>query len=281
MKKLSFTFLFLILLLAACSSSGTTTETVVTITPAPTRTAIATKTVIATTTAVATTAVATKTAVVPAREAVVTYVENDVVARALSSENFSPVSTGMSINPNDRVETGIDGHARIDLLPEGTIMRVGANSSITIIEINRENGQPKTTIDLLFGKIFILLNGGSLDITTSTGVASASDSLMRVDYDPQIKLLKVSCLEGHCILKNKNDAAVELISGEFSSIEGDQPPTDPEKIYREEIQEWMDEIPELPYFLAELPDPEDYPMQNPKPTYVPTPTRRPRSYPNP
>ncbi len=136
-----------------------------------------------------------------------------------------------------------------------------------------ENGQPKTTIELLSGKIYILLNGGSLDIRTPLGVASASDSLMRVEYSPQKKLLKGSCLDGNCMLKNKSGEVAELIAGEFSSIEGDQPPADPKMIYQEEVQEWIDDIPELPYFLAQLPDPKDYPRQNP----VATPTKR--SYP--
>ena len=278
MKKSSFTILLVFLLLGACSSSSTATESVATKNSAPTK-AVATKTAVATLTIVA-----TDTAV-PTREAIVAGIENDISARALFSEDFLPASIGMSIHPSGGVETGNDGRARLDLLPEGTIVRLGANSSFTLIEIIIENNQPKTTIELLFGKIFILLNGGSLNVKTSTGVASVSGSLLRVEYDPHKKLLKASCLEGHCTLKNKNGEVVELIADEFSYIEDNQPPVDPKKIYREEIQEWLDEIPELLYFLAELPNPRDYPKQNLGAGYAPTPTptRRPpdNSYPNP
>ncbi len=248
MKKISFLPLLLALLLGACSNGGDANES--TTTQQPTQTIVI----------AAETAVATKT-VVPGREVVLADIENDVSARALFSEDFSPASTGMNIHPSGGVETGVDGRARLDLLSEGTIVRVGPNSSFTIPEITVVNSQPKTTIELLFGKIFILLNGGSLDVKTSMGVASGRGSLMRVEYDFEKKLLIASCLEGHCTLKNKNGGVVDLVAGEFSYIEGGQSPVNPEKIYREEIQEWLAEIPELAYFLAELPNPKDYPEQ--------------------
>ena len=254
MKKLSSTLLLFTLLLGACSGGSTSTESAATQRPVPTKTAA---NVPATTMPKA-----TETAV-PAREAVVSKIKNDVSARVLSSKDFAPASIGMSILPSGGVETGVDGRARLDLLSEGTIVRVGPNSSFTIPEITVKNGQPKTTIELLFGKVFILLKGGSLDVKTSTGVASVRGSLMRVEYDPEKKLLKASCLEGHCSLKSEDGDIVELVEGEFTYIEGGSPPIDPVLIDSDEIQEWLDEVPELSDFLDELPNPDDYPDSDP------------------
>jgi hypothetical protein len=253
MKKLSSTLLFLALLLSACGGGATATEPAATQKPAPTKTAVS---------ASATpTPKATET-VVPAREASLSDFENKVSARVSSTDTFAPASLGMNIQPSGGVETGADSRARLDLLPEGTIVRVGPNSSFTIPEVAEENSQPKTTIELLFGKIYILLNGGSLDVKTSTGVASVRGSLMRVEFDPEKKLLKASCLEGHCSLKNEKGEMVELVAGESTYIQGSHAPIDPILIDSDEIQEWLDEVPELADFLDVLPNPADYPDPN-------------------
>jgi hypothetical protein len=166
----------------------------------------------------------------------------------------------MSILPTGGVETGAEGRARLDLLPEGTIVRVGPNSSFTMPVLTEDNGKPKTTLELLFGKVYILLNGGSLEVKTPTGVAMVRGSLMRVEYDPETKKLKASCLEGHCSLKNEKGDTVELEAGEYTYIEGDFPPIDPPMLIdSSEIEEWLAEVSELDEFLDELPDPNDYP----------------------
>ncbi|MBL0348396.1 FecR family protein [Candidatus Villigracilis affinis] len=195
----------------------------------------------------------------PEREATISDVQNEVMARMLSTNDFAPAMVGTNILPTGGVETGAEGRARLDLLPEGTIVRVGPNSSFTVPQLVEENGQPKTVIELLFGKVYILLNGGSLEVETPSGVASVRGSLMRVEYDPETKKLKASCLEGHCSLKDGNGNEVELVEGEYTYIEGNFPPIEPLLIDSSEIQEWLDEIPELPDFLDEVPDPSDYP----------------------
>lgn len=249
MKKISSTILLFTLLLSACSG-GAVTESAATQAPAATESAANSQA----------TALPKATEVAaPVREAALSEFEGEVSARAMSSDKFTPAVLGMSILSGGGVETGAEGRARLDLLPEGTIVRVGPNSSFTIPEMVVENGQPKTTIELLFGKVYILLNGGSLDVKTSTGVASVRGSLMRVEYDPETKSLKASCLEGHCSLKNEKGETVDLVAGEFTYIEGDFPPIDPMLIDSEEIQEWLDEVSELDDFLDELPDPNDYP----------------------
>ncbi len=254
MKKMSCTLLLLILLLGACSRYNIATESAATQKPEPTNAVVAAS--------VTKTPEPTETAV-PAREAMVSEIENDVFARTSSIEEFIPASVGMGIFPSGGVETGIDGRARLNLLPEETIVRVGPNSSFTIPDIAEENGEPKTTIELFFGKIYILLNGGSLDVNTPTGTASVRGSLLSVEYDPEKNIIEASCLEGHCALENEAGEVVELITGESSYIQDSLSPIPPERIDREEIQEWLDGIPELKDFLEELPNPEDFPEPRP------------------
>lgn len=195
----------------------------------------------------------------PSREAALSDFENEVMARIQATDEFKAAILGMKILAGGGVETGVDGRARIDLLPEGTIIRVGPNSSFTLPVVTEENGQPKTTLELLFGKVYILLNGGTLEVTTPTGVASVRGSLMRVEYDPETKRIKASCLEGHCSLKNKKGEQVDLVEGEYTYIEGNFPPFDPMLIDSSEIEEWLADVPELGEFLGENPDPDDYP----------------------
>jgi hypothetical protein len=273
MKKLSFIAFISSAILYACAGGIKTVEPTApsgpeTIIPMETDTAVATITLTATETA-------TETAV-PTRDVVITDIESQVFARGSFSEDFTPASIEMNILPSGGIETGADGRARIDLLPEGTIVRAGGSTLFNFREIGLEDGQAKTTIELVYGKLFILLNGGSLDVKTPLGVASVSDGLLRVVYDPQKDLFRASCLVGNCTLENQNNEIVTLNTGEFSLIEGVQTPLTPIRIYREEVFEWRDEIPELAYFLPVPPNPQDYALQNPS---APTPTKRPRSYP--
>lgn len=243
------TLLCLTFMLGACSNDVPATEVLSTRTPVP-------ATVLPTATAIV--PIATETAV-PEREAVFHQIENNVLGRSSSTDDFIPASVGMGLHPGGGAETGADSRARLDFSPEGTIVRIGPNSTLSIPEISEVDGEPKSTIELFFGKIFILLNGGSLDVNAATGLASVRGSLLSVEYIPEEDLLIASCLEGHCSLANRGGEKVELIAGEFSYIKDGGAPAPPERIGRDEIQQWLDLVPELRDFLEVLPDPNDYP----------------------
>ncbi len=242
--------LLLTLILGACSSTAPTPQANPTDTPTKMHTIpISTQTA---------TATLTETPV-PARDGIISEVENQVTARKTESEDFAPASIGMTLLPSGGVETGDDGRTRIDLRPDGTIIRVGPSSSFTILVISEEDGQPKTTLELLLGKIFILLSGGSLDVETPSGVASVRGSLLSVTYYPELGRLEAACLEGHCSLKSKDGEEVELTAGLTSFIQGNTPPVAPGLMTREQVQDWLNENPNLKDFLNELPRPENFP----------------------
>jgi hypothetical protein len=193
------------------------------------------------------------------REAVLSEIENTVSFRKTSVDELASAQQGASILEGGSVETGEDGRVRVDLMPEGTIVRVGPNSAFSLPKLTEENGEPKTTIELLFGKVFVLLNGGTLSVETPSGVASVRGSLLSVEYNPETKRISAACMEGECTLQGEQGEEIEIPEGEESFVEDDEFPMDPYPMDQDEVQDWLDENPDLDLFMPELPDPEDYP----------------------
>jgi hypothetical protein len=193
------------------------------------------------------------------REAILSEVLNTVRARSLPIDEFAPAAAGMKINAGGGLQTGRDGKARLDLLPEGTILRIGPNSSFTVPAITEANGEAKTTLELFFGKVYVLLKGGSLEVKTPSGIASVRGSLLSVQYNPKTNRMRASCLEGHCALENEAGEELELIEGQSAYIDEEDDLSGVEEIDRDEIFFWLEDNPDLLDFLDEYPDPEDYP----------------------
>jgi hypothetical protein len=212
MKRINAALLVLTFLLAACTTT----------TPVPDITS-------------ATDLPASTESALSVREAILSEVENTVSARKTSVDELITAEQDMSILESGSVETGEDGRVRVDLMPEGTIVRVGPNSAFSLPKLTQEEGEPKTTVELLFGKVFILLKGGTLSVETPSG------------------------MEGDCVLQGEQGEEIEIPEGEESFIEDDEFPVDPYPMDQDEVQDWLDENPDLDEFMLELPDPEDYP----------------------
>lgn len=246
MKKLISSLLFLTLMLSACSPASTPTETFLATEESQTAEAEST-------------ASENNQQVEASREAVLSEIENDVTAKIESSSEFSSANVGTIIPIGGTIQTGDDSRAKLNLTPENTIVRVGPNSSFTLSQMDDENGEPKTTLELLFGKIFILLNGGSLEVQTPSGTASVRGSLLSVQYDPETNRVRASCLEGFCSLENENGDEVDLVEGESVFVDEDGLLSDITEIDQDEIVDWLEENPELDEFMDELPNPEEFP----------------------
>ena len=249
MLKLKNALLFLALVAGACSNDSVVTESFSAQLPTST----------AAVSVVTATEMPEKTeTVVPAREAVLSEVVNKVMMRVSSYEEMTPASNGMSLYETGGVETSDGSRTRLDLLPDGTIVRVGPNSSFTLKAITREDGSPKTILELLWGQAFILLNGGSLDVETTSGSASVRGSLMGVTLSPDFTRLAVTCLEGHCFVRDENEErtliagqAVDILDGKFEGEIRD--------MYFEELGLWMLNNPDLKKHISELPNLSDLP----------------------
>ena len=194
------------------------------------------------------------------REAVLSDFENEVAVKSTSEGEFIPAEKGFVLTQGGSLQTGENGRARLDLKPENTIVRVAPNSSFTLSAITETEGEPKTSIELFFGKVFVLLNGGSLDVETPSGVASVRGSLLSVSYNPSNGRVQAACLEGHCELVNENGEVVDLVEGESAYVDENGEVHELDGIDQDEVQEWLDEAPELGEFLEELPDLESYPQ---------------------
>jgi hypothetical protein len=223
MKKHAFSLLLIaFFLLSGCQSSAT--ESVEKYTPAP----------------------ATQSVSVTEEEpllAVLHEVVGGVEVAERADVAFLPAAEGDILQEKGQVRTLEDGYTRIDL-SNGTLIRMAPQSEFTLISSEAEEAHAK----LDFGQIWIILNGGSLDVETPSGIAAVRGSYMMVEVDPNAEKMLVSCLEGHCSWQMGNEM-IDIISGE--RIELSLPALgenlvlpDIEKMRERDFAEWLYFVPE-------------------------------------
>ncbi|MBE0669401.1 MAG: FecR domain-containing protein [Anaerolineales bacterium] len=171
-----------------------------------------------------------------------------VDAKQAADDAFAPAAPGTVLQANGQIQTGDDGRVRLDL-SSGTIIRVTPSSIFTLTSNEEVEGGLATKIKLDLGKIFIILNGGSADVETPSGVASVRGSYMKVEVDPETMDIYVTCLEGNCSVSNPA-GTVNFSNGERAILYHRDPVTgnwtapNVEPMTPAEFQEWLDENPE-------------------------------------
>jgi hypothetical protein len=171
-----------------------------------------------------------------------------VDTKLAGQEEFTPASADTVLEVNGQVQTGGDGRVRLDL-SSGTIIRVGPSSFFTLITNDEVAGGLATRLKLDIGKVFIILNGGSADVETPSGVASVRGSYMKVEVDPVTFDIYVTCLEGDCSASNPA-GAVNFTNGQKvvlfhrNPTTGNWTPPNVEDMTPEDFQEWLNENPE-------------------------------------
>lgn len=187
------------------------------------------------------------------RIALLAEIEGEVSARENINIDFSIASVGLQLAVGAEIETGADGRSRVDLIPDGTIVRLGPNTYMLVTELTTEIDNPQTSLQLFFGQVWILLNGGDIELETESGLAVVRGSMMSVSYDPDTGDMEVTCLEGHCSLEN-DLGQVDLIAGQAASIPGTgAAPNDPYPMNQEHFEQWKDAVPEAESFAASPP----------------------------
>jgi hypothetical protein len=161
---------------------------------------------------------------------------------------FTPASADTVLEPNGQVQTGSDGRVRLDL-SSGTIIRVGPSTFFTLIANDEVEGGLATRLKLDIGKVFIILNGGSADVETPSGVASVRGSYMKVEVNPETLDIYITCLEGDCSASNPAGSASftngqKVILFHRDPDTGNWSPPNVEPMTPEEFQEWLDNNPE-------------------------------------
>lgn len=175
-----------------------------------------------------------------------------VNSKQADEADFHPVAAGELLQVNGQVQTGEDGRARIDL-SSGTILRVAPSSLFTLISNEPVEGGLATKLKLELGRVFIILNGGSLDVETPSGVASVRGSYMMVEIDPVTQNIIVTCLEGDCSadeLDFTDGQKVTLFY--YDPATGEYRPPLLEDMNKEDFQKWLDANPEARQILDEV-----------------------------
>ena len=205
----------------------------------------------------------------PAPEVRVSEIVNQVQVRVSSADDFQAVLADTTLPLQGDLQTFTESSARLDVLPDGTLVRVGPETLIHLDTLQHQDNGILTRIQMWAGEIWVVLKGGSLDVETPDGVAAVRGSLMRVQYQAENHVLVVSCLEGHCALSNEL-GSVELSDGEAARVLGsDVPPSEPVPMTTEDYQTWLNMVPEAQaYITPELLTPTVTMIPSPLPTWT-------------
>ncbi len=153
------------------------------------------------------------------RAAIVSEIVNNVEAKASDTEAFAQASNGTVINAGGQVQTGDASKARLDF-SEGSIVRLAANSTFAVQQVETANGGLLARLKLEAGKIWVSLTGGAVEVETPVGVASVRGSFAVISYDPgdpndpSDDVLILDCLEGKCGFQNDG------VHEELGNLEG-------------------------------------------------------------
>src|SRR4030067_3095198 len=96
-----------------------------------------------------------------------------------------------------QLQTKEESRVRLDL-STGSILRLGQLTVFSLDPPTPASGGVLSRIELQVGKVWIVLNGGSLDVNTPGGLASVRGSYMSVWVKRNSNEIIVCCLEGSC-----------------------------------------------------------------------------------
>jgi len=169
-------------------------------------------------------------------------VNGEVLARQVDEDEFRPAAVGDVLMLNNQVRTMGDGRARLDF-PNGTIVRVGPNSMFTMGVIAGEEENLFKRVFLEFGKLWVILSDGEMEIETVSGLASVQGSFLSVESNGITGEVRGTCLDGVCSWE-VNGEIYEIGEGETFLVRGvDEPPLIGE-MAMSDFGEWLEEVPE-------------------------------------
>jgi len=169
-----------------------------------------------------------------------------VELKQAGQSSFAPASADVQIGVNGQIQTGEDGRVRLDL-SSGTIIRIAPSSLFTLTVNEETEGGLLTKIKMELGKIFIILNGGSAEVETPSGVAAVQGSYLKVEFDPETGELTLTCLEGNCSATTPDGKTIDFTDGQKIVIHQDADGNwvmDEGPMSPEDFQEWLDNNPE-------------------------------------
>lgn len=158
--------------------------------------------------------------------------------------------TGQVVVVDEQVVTLQESRARMDL-SNGTIVRLGPQTSFTLKNMGDGTETNVTLLDLEIGDLWIILNGGALDVDTPAGMASVRGSYIHVFYNPTQGGMVVDCLEGTCQVEN--DLGPQVVKpGTYVNVSNMQSPPVPGQMSAESIGQWVQMNPEAVQVIPSL-----------------------------
>jgi hypothetical protein len=182
------------------------------------------------------------------RVALVIEATGEAEVRANADAEWAEAKFGVSLAQDSQVRTGADGRLLLRLT-EGSKIRVGPETSFTFSYLNPFPENTQTTLALDEGRVWVLLNGGAMDIEMLGGNfrALARASYTSVDYDANAGTLFITCLQGTCYFNDIEIPANYKLANAESNI-------DPEPMSFGDYGYWGVNVPEatqLAYLATE------------------------------
>ncbi len=201
------------------------------------------------------------TPVPPNLSAVLTEIEGrNVNVLHSGALEFQPARLNEKLEINAQVNTGLESRAKLDL-SSGTVIRISPES-VFILESNHETEAGLfTRVKVELGQIWIILNGGTLEVKIPSGLAGVRGSYMSTGYDPETGATRITCLEGECSAENEA-GVVNFTAGEAADLPADGSAPLKGLMTEDEFKTWAENVPEADEVL-----PEEYRNSSP-----PTPT---------
>jgi LysM repeat protein len=135
--------------------------------------------------------------VVAERTATLQEVVGTVEMKSALNSAWTAATVGDHLTQGSQVRTSAGSRALVQLT-EGSRIRIEPNTTFAVKILNPYLDSLLTSLDLQQGKVWVLLNGGALDVETPLGIASARAAYLSADFDAQQKSLLITCLQGTC-----------------------------------------------------------------------------------
>lgn len=166
----------------------------------------------------------------------------NVLARTAQEPSFLEAKNGYVVQVLGQVQTQTDGRARLDF-STGSLVRLGPNTLFTLQPPEEAPQGLLIRIRLEVGRLWVILQGGSLEVETKSGVAAVRGSYMSVSYNPDSGETGITCLEGNCSLATPQ-GTVQITAGQTAVVTGAGEPPHIGNMDDQDVQEWLNNNPE-------------------------------------
>jgi hypothetical protein len=149
---------------------------------------------------------------------------------------------GQELRVGDQLLTHTDGEVRV-VFSSGTFVQVTPLSTFILTSLDNGSGQPFASLQLEVGEVFVVLEGGSLEVVSQDATALVHGSYMGVKAKPNKLGSFITCLEGNCRVENRIGIK-DLIAGQTAEIDSIDTPIRPGRMSQKHIEWWIRHCPE-------------------------------------